>query len=90
MNALKRITYNCRKATFLIEKKSKDQISLAEELELKFHLAGCQVCRIFQQQSMLIDRMLKGNFFESNLDAEFKETLSKQIADEIEKNKKTT
>ncbi len=88
MNALKKITYNCRKATFLIEKKSKDQISISEELELKFHLIGCKVCRVFLQQSMLIDRMLKGNFFESNLDADFKESLSKKISEAIEENSK--
>ncbi|MGF1924580.1 MAG: hypothetical protein ACQUHE_10410 [Bacteroidia bacterium] len=90
MNALKRITYNCQKATFLIEKKSKDQISIAEEIELKFHLVGCKVCRIYQQQSMLIDRILKGNLFESSLDSDFKEDLSKKISDAIEKNEKTS
>ena len=85
MNALKRITYNCRKATFLIEKKTTSRISIKEELELKYHLAGCTVCRIFQQQSILIDRMVKTHFFETKLDSDFKESLSKRIADAIDK-----
>ncbi len=88
MNALKRITYNCRKATFLIEKRNSSRISITEELALKYHLMGCSVCRVFQQQSMLINRMVKTNFFNDatnlKLDATFKESLSKRIADEVD------
>ncbi|MEJ5995068.1 hypothetical protein WG904_11625 [Pedobacter sp. Du54] len=91
MNALKRITYNCRKATFLIEKKNCGRISIKEELELKYHLMGCSVCRIFQQQSMLINRMVKKQFFNETstfeLDSDFKERLSKRIADEVDASK---
>ena len=88
MNALKKITYNCRMATFLIEKKNNSRISIKEELTLKYHLAGCSVCRIFHQQSILIDRMVKKHFFNDTtdfrLDANFKEILSKRISDEID------
>lgn len=88
MNALKRITYNCRKATFLIEKKNADSITFKEELELKFHLAGCSVCRIFQQQSMLIDKLVKTQFLNHRnsytLDSTFKESLAKKIAEKVD------
>lgn len=91
MNSLKRITYNCRKATFLIEKKNYSRISVKEELELKYHLMGCSVCRIFQQQSMLISRMVKKHLFNDSthftLDANFKESLSKRIAEEVDASK---
>ncbi len=90
MISLKKITYNCRKATFLIEKKNNGRISVKEELELKYHLAGCSVCRIFQQQSRLIDQMFKAHLFNDviqiKLDNNFKRILAKRIVDEMEVN----
>jgi len=59
MNWLKKIQYNCHKATFLIEKKQHGSITIRERLELKIHLAGCSVCRIFQRQSLAINRMIR-------------------------------
>lgn len=88
MNALKKITYNCRRATFLIEKKSLTTISIKEQFELKLHLAGCSVCKVFQQQSLFIDRMVKGHFFTKgvdlpNLGSNFKQSLEKRIEAEL-------
>jgi hypothetical protein len=68
---LKKIAYNCKKATFLIEKKQIGSISIREKLELKIHLAGCSVCRIFEQQSIVINRMVK-ELFHSDQHAPFK------------------
>jgi len=86
-NALKNIIYNCNQATFLIEKKIAGKISAAETLQLRVHLAGCSVCKIYQQQSMLINRLLTGfstDYFK--LDEAFKINLAKKIAEEINKN----
>ena len=87
MNALKKITYNCRQATFLIEKKHIAGISLLEQFELRYHLAGCSVCRLFQEQSQLIDRMVKSHFLGHSetltLGDDFKEKMTKKIEDEI-------
>ena len=58
----KKIAYNCRKATFLIEKNKIEPITSREETELKMHLAGCEVCRIFEQQSGIIDQMVHALF----------------------------
>ena len=89
MNALKKITYNCRQATFLIEKKHIAGISLREQFELRYHLAGCSVCRLFQQQSQLIDRIVKNNYLSLRetltLSDDFKEKIAKKIEDEIDK-----
>lgn len=89
MNGLKKITYNCKKATFLIEKKHLDGISLREQMELKLHLAGCAVCRLFQQQSLLIDRVIKGRFLgkdteEPKLDEAFKKEMHQRIEQQLE------
>jgi hypothetical protein len=89
MSALKRIAFNCRKATFLIEKKNLASISIQEEIELKLHLAGCSVCQLFQKQSFLIDKMVKKHFFTDKtkvvLDENFKKDLSKRIVYELDK-----
>jgi hypothetical protein len=83
-NKLKQISYNCKRATFLIEKKQIGKITLREQFALKFHLAGCSVCRIFLKQSLTINRMVK-SFFNGNgpsdltLDNHFKQNLQKRI-----------
>ena len=91
MSELKKIAYNCRKATFLIEKKQIGTISLREKLELKIHLAGCSVCRTFQQQSIVINKMVhdllhSAQSREITLDKEFKDELQNRIEEELNKN----
>jgi len=83
---VKKIAYNCREATFLIEKKQLTTITLREQMELKIHLAGCSVCRIFEEQSIIINKMVK-NLFHGNhkLDDEFKTSLKDQIKRKINK-----
>lgn len=89
---IEKIAYNCKKATFLIEKKQIGTISLREKLELKIHLAGCSVCRIFEQQSIKINEMVK-NLFHTNsqqeeikLDEDFKKAMQERIEKELNKN----
>ncbi|MET4082645.1 hypothetical protein ABIB40_002605 [Pedobacter sp. UYP30] len=88
---IKKIAYNCRKATFLIEKKQLEKISVREELELKIHLAGCAICVTYQKQSLAINRMVK-NLFVSSLHSElhlnenFKEELQKKIDNQLNEN----
>lgn len=91
MNTLKKVIYNCRQATFLIEKKQLAQLTLREKVELRIHLAGCSVCKIFQQQSILINKLVSTHFQRSSakelkLDNEFKKTLQELIDRETNKN----
>ncbi|MDO8993803.1 hypothetical protein [Daejeonella sp.] len=88
MSTLNAIAYNCRKATFLIEKQNLSGITIKQQYELKFHLAGCSVCQLFQQQSLLIDKMVKKHFFTEEedlpkLDNNFKQNLEKRIESEL-------
>lgn len=81
---MKEILYNCRKATFLIEKKSLTTISVREQMELKIHLAACSVCKLYQQQSGFINQMVKKHFVKEptqvgSLDHHFKEDLANKI-----------
>lgn len=87
---MNKITYNCRKATLLIEKRQLGKISLVETMELKIHLAGCSVCRVFEKQSGIIDQMVHVLFHAKEdenpkLDEQFKKELQERIDTQISK-----
>jgi hypothetical protein len=91
-NQLERINiaYNCRKATYLIEKKHLSKINLVETMELKMHLADCSVCRLFEQQSIMVHRMVRMLFHDQEdvhpkLDDVFKKALQKRIDEQAKK-----
>lgn len=87
---LRKIAYNCKKATFLIEKQQIEKITLREKLELKIHLAGCSICITYMQQSLIINqmakKMFKSDYGELELDEEFKEQLKQKINNQLDKN----
>jgi len=84
---LKKITYNCKQATFLMEKKTIGKITASEILQLTIHLAGCSVCRTYQQQSILINRLFTDfKSEELKLDENFKSSLKQRIEIEMNKN----
>jgi ATP-dependent Clp protease adapter protein ClpS len=86
-SALKNIIYNCKQATFLIEKKIAGKITAAETLQLHVHLAGCSICKLYRQQSILINQVFVGfNNEDFKLDEAFKKTLKENIEKEINKN----
>jgi ribosomal protein S3AE len=88
MDELTKIAYNCRKATFLIEKQQIDHITAREKIELKIHLAGCSICRIFQQQSAAINKMVHDLLHtethqELKMKDDFKNSLKTKIEQEL-------
>jgi hypothetical protein len=83
---LLKIAYNCRKATYLIEKKQLSEISVREKIELKIHLAGCSVCKTFEKQSLLINHMIKNLFTINEADAKLDEPFKTELRERI-KNK---
>ena len=90
LNRLRAIQKNCSKATFLIEKRQFGQLTLGERVELRIHLAGCSLCRMFQRQSIVINEMVRGVFLSPNvndivLDEEFKNQLQNRIDRETER-----
>lgn len=82
-----KILYNCRKATLLIERKQEVELSSREKLELELHLAGCYICRLYQQQSILMNglmgKLFKTGRVEPRLDDTFKENLKKRIKNRV-------
>ncbi|WP_231465424.1 MULTISPECIES: hypothetical protein [unclassified Pedobacter] len=90
MNKLKAIAYNCKQATFLIEKKQLMPLSLREKMELKIHLTGCVVCKLYEQQSIFITKLTRHIFINSDntdykLSDDFKKQLQKTIERELDK-----
>jgi len=74
---------NCRKATFLIEKRQAEGITTKEESELEYHLDICEMCRVFATQSAVINQHVKNlsgvEKSDLKLDDSFKEQLQKLI-----------
>jgi hypothetical protein len=91
MNNLKKIIYNCKKATFLIDKKLLGKLSFREVIELRIHLYGCSFCRLYNKQSRVINDMVQQLFRSSikpeiRLDDDFKRELQIRIEEELNKN----
>ncbi|QHS54910.1 hypothetical protein GWR56_04865 [Mucilaginibacter sp. 14171R-50] len=90
MNKLTKILYNCRKATFMIEKRMEQPLSLQENFELRLHLITCGVCRLYIKQSRKIDIMVKQLLkgpppANIRLDDNFKRELKLRIDNELNK-----
>jgi hypothetical protein len=90
MNNLKKIIFNCKQATFLIEKKSFGKLSFREMIELRIHLFGCSFCRLYGKQSRTINNMVKELFrnsakMEIRLDDRFKKELQTRIEAKLNK-----
>ena len=91
MSELRNMIYNCRQATYLIEKQQIGKINLREKVQLQVHLYACSVCKLFSKQSVVINAMIK-QAFKSNtppklqLDDKFKKELQHKIKEGLNKN----
>jgi hypothetical protein len=88
MGVIKKIQYDCRHATYLIEKRQHTLLTIRERMQLVIHLSGCSVCRLFQRQSRWINRMLRMLFHstlgqESILSEDFKRQLQQKIDERL-------
>jgi hypothetical protein len=88
MGVIKKIQYDCRHATYLIEKRQHTPLTIKEKTQLIIHLSGCSVCRLFQRQSHWINRMLHTLFHsaesrDSKLSDEFKQQLQQKIDERL-------
>ena len=75
----------------MIEKKMLSRITFREHIELRIHLMGCSVCRIYGKQSRIINDMVRQLFKSSmpgevKLDDSFKRELQERIEIELNKN----
>ena len=76
-----------------MEKKQVGSLTIGGKLQLNVHMAGCSGCRMFEQQSILINKLVHKLFHEPlvtggiKLGNDFKKKMQDQI---IEKMKKTS
>jgi hypothetical protein len=85
-----KIAYNCRKATFLIEKRLISTLTIPENVALQLHLDGCLVCRLYEHQSRLINRMAPEALRASGatgvkLNEQFKLQMQKRLEQELKR-----
>jgi len=90
MGTIKKIQYDCRHATYLIEKRQQTSLTLKERVQLFIHLLGCSVCRLYQVQSKAIGRALQHLFRRSaendpTLDESFKQEMQEKINERLPK-----
>jgi len=53
------LVLSCKRATELTEKKSVFQLSWNEQLQLDLHTKICKCCAIYQEQSILLDKIIR-------------------------------
>jgi hypothetical protein len=53
------VMLSCEEATYLITKSEFEKVGCIKRMQLKMHLAGCELCRRFKIQSEIIDQSLK-------------------------------
>ena len=74
---------SCLKATELIEKKLHVELRFKEKLQLKLHKSMCKACRIYGDQSKLMDKAIKKRLHKSlNINIEeFKSEIKQKISE---------
>lgn len=85
MSYFKKILNNCHEVSILSIKGEKERLSFKNKFELAIHLAFCNCCKNFIQQSEKIDTAIKFwannnlNQNDTKLSTEFKEKLKIEI-----------
>jgi len=87
MSTLKKIIYNCRQATLLLDKREFVKLTFREAIELRIHLYKCGVCKLYGQQTHIINNMVQHLFKNQQyrLDDSFKQELQERIDEELNK-----
>ena len=67
------------------------KLTFKESIELRIHLIGCGMCKLYVKQSNKINEMIRQLLKEKEiptvkLDDRFKETLQERIEDQLNKN----
>jgi len=60
-----KLLLSCKRAGELIEKQSLFQLRWNEQLQLRMHVRICKFCAIYQQQSILLDHLIRHQMMET-------------------------
>lgn len=79
---------NCKRATYLIEKRANVRLPVREWLEMQAHLAICPLCTLYQEQSKLLGQAITRIFQRRRegtiaMDKHVKEALEKLVNDKL-------
>lgn len=79
---------NCKRATYLIEKKVNVRLPVREWLEMQAHLAICPLCTLYKEQSKILQRAIASIFQRRSqttiaMDRHVKEALEKLVNDKL-------
>jgi hypothetical protein len=61
---MSKLMLSCIKATEMVEKRSFSELSCSENMQLKFHTMMCSACRSYQNQSQLLDKIIRQTIHE--------------------------
>jgi hypothetical protein len=80
-----KLFFTCQKAGETIEEKVQKEISFTDNLRLKVHLAICEVCKRYSQQSEWLEKMIREKFFKpaEEMPAEEIEKLKSDILEKL-------
>jgi hypothetical protein len=70
---------SCRKAGMYIEKRQAGALPISDRIQLKIHLKLCDACKMYSEQSALIDSLLKKQKLGIELEEKELERLRKTI-----------
>lgn len=59
MRGMDAVMLSCEEATFQITKSEFEKLGCIKQVQLKMHLAGCELCRRFKVQSEIINEGMK-------------------------------
>lgn len=81
---LKKILLNCKKATYLIEKRQLENITPMETCDLEIHLKCCSMCETYMNQSVLINDWIRKVFVINYSDLRLEDKFKKELQDRID------
>jgi len=73
---------SCKKATLLATKRSEQGLSLKEKLQLWYHYQLCHVCKVWENQSAALDKLLSSMKEGRKLSDEHKSEIKKALKNE--------
>lgn len=80
-------TFGCKDATYLMEKRSFENLGFSEKLLLAFHKLTCKFCRRFEKQTKKINAFFKSAAQSGSvsLSSQKKQSLNQLITDNTKK-----
>ncbi len=77
-----KLMLSCKKASELVDKKSVTGLSIKENIMLRMHTAMCDICKAYQKQSKILDRLLMKHLQKTN-ETNFPKIINNELKQKI-------